>query len=96
LRFGHASQRPPAGLRRRSGREHHAHVRLGDVHGTALATARADGAAHHLAVDLFQRNAFADQIVQPAVGRHQLVVCAKRTPIAAAIASCPRDGHTHT
>ena len=49
---------------------------FGDVHGAALAAARADGAAHHLAVDLFQRNAFADQVVQSAVGGDQLVVSA--------------------
>ena len=70
---------------RRSGaddarREHHALVGFGDVHGAALTAAGADDAAHHLAVDLFQRNAFADQVVQPAVGRHQLVVVAQRDP----------------
>ena len=51
---------------------------LRDVHGAALAAAGADDAAHHLAVDLFERHTLADQIVQPAVGGDQLVVGAQR------------------
>ena len=38
----------------------------------------ADGAAHHLAVDLLQRDALADEIVQPSVGGHQLIVGPQR------------------
>src|SRR6185312_16666348 len=53
-------------------------VGFGDVHRSAFAAARADGSPHHLAVDLFQRNAFADEVMQPAVCGHQLVVVAKR------------------
>ena len=62
------------------GREHRALAGIGDMHGAALAAAGADGAAHHLAVDLLERHALADQVVQPAVGRHQLVVGAQRHP----------------
>src|SRR5581483_12230357 len=60
------------------GGQHHALRGVGDVHRAALAAAGTDGAAHHFAVDLLERHPFAYEVVQTAVGRHQLVVVAKR------------------
>ena len=59
------------------GREHHARLRPRDVHRPALAPRRADLAAQHLAVDLDERHALADEVVQTAVRRDQPVVRAQ-------------------